>query len=126
MTRQPSGSRTRNGKSSPEAPSAGEDAPQPSPSLAMGRHQRWISREPFDEEVASWGSPPVGWGFAKAVLVCGLAGGVLGSSIGAALGTTGHAGLAAMIGGIPPAGSGGWRLGGDGGPFARPHPGPIR
>src|SRR5262245_23849097 len=84
----------------------------------MGRHQRWISREPFDEEVASWGSPPVGWGFAKAVLVCGLAGGVLGSSIGAALGTTGHAGLAAMIGGIPPAVIGACALGWYGSLFA--------
>jgi hypothetical protein len=38
----------------------------------------------------------------KALLVCGAAGGLVGSAIGAAVGTNGYARAAALIGGVPP------------------------
>ena len=60
-----------------------------------------IDRERYDRGDESGGPPPGSWVFIKAVLVCGVGGGLLGATIGAALRTLNGAGLAAMIGGIP-------------------------
>ena len=61
-------------------------------------HDEWESR---GDDVQSPFTPPSRWGFIKSILICGMAGGILGSSIGAALQTIRGAGLAAMLGGIP-------------------------
>jgi hypothetical protein len=57
--------------------------------------------ELLGKDGASPSAPPSRRGFIKSILFCGMAGGILGSSIGAALQTIQGAGLAAMIGGIP-------------------------
>lgn len=49
----------------------------------------------MDSQGAGW------WGLAKAMLICGLAGGLVGGAIDAALRAGGHASTAALVGGIP-------------------------
>ena len=61
-------------------------------------HDGW---ELLGKDGRSLSTPPGRWGFIKSILICGMAGGILGSSIGAALQTIRGAGLAAMIGGVP-------------------------
>ncbi len=58
----------------------------------------WPAR-PWDADFE--GRLPRPWGFLKTVIFCGIAGGLLGATIGAALETIRGAGPAAMIGGIP-------------------------
>jgi Calcium binding len=63
-----------------------------------GGHDGW---ELLGKDGASPSAPPSRRGFIKSIFICGMAGGILGSSIGAALPTIRGAGLAAMVGGIP-------------------------
>ena len=50
------------------------------------RHESHTDREDFDQEVESESPPTSQWGFLKAVVVCGIAGCLLGATIRAALG----------------------------------------
>lgn len=66
----------------------------------MGRSKR--RQGPLDpDDLMPVEERPHLWGFVKAILGCGAAGGLIGASIGAALGTDGYALPAALIGGIP-------------------------
>ena len=65
------------------------------------RDESDIDREDDDQAIGSDIPTPSLWLFTKATLVCGVGGGILGATIGAALRTLNGAGLAAMIGGIP-------------------------
>jgi hypothetical protein len=56
---------------------------------------------PDPDDLATVEQRPHAWGFVKAILGCGAAGGLIGASIGAALRTDGYALPAALIGGIP-------------------------
>ena len=74
----------------------------------MSRRKRRTRRKPPAKRIIpfadSWPQVPEGsgcWGLIKAVLICGLAGGLVGAAIDAAFLTDGHALPAAMIGGIP-------------------------
>lgn len=73
----------------------------------MGRWERalWDHDGPSPQPLASR------WRFVKAVTVVGMAGGVLGATIGAALSAIKHAGPAALIGGVPSGALGAWLLG---------------
>jgi hypothetical protein len=64
-------------------------------------------QEAFDED----DSPPRPWGLLKTVVICGIAGSLLGATIRAALKSIPSAGLAALIGGIPLALLGAFLLG---------------
>jgi len=52
-------------------------------------------------EPATAGQQSGWWGLVKAILICGLAGGLVGAAVDAALRTDGYALPAALIGGIP-------------------------
>jgi hypothetical protein len=56
---------------------------------------------PDPDDLAPVEQRPHLWGFVKAILGCGAAGGLIGASIGAALRTDGYALPAALIGGLP-------------------------
>ena len=61
-----------------------------------------IDRDDDGQDIGSEFRPPPGMlSFIKAILFCGVGGGILGATIGAALKTINGAGPAAMIGGIP-------------------------
>ena len=75
------------------------------------RHESHTDREDFDQEVESESPPTSQWGFLKAVVVCGIAGGLLGATIGAALRALDGARPAALIGGLPLAVIGAFALG---------------
>ena len=65
------------------------------------RDESEIDREDDGQDIGSEIPPPGLLIFTKAVLLCGVGGGILGATIGAALKTFNGAGLAALIGGIP-------------------------
>ena len=75
------------------------------------RHESHTDREDFDQDVESESPPTSQWGFLKAVVVCGIAGGLLGATIGAALRALDGARPAALIGGLPLAVIGAFALG---------------
>jgi hypothetical protein len=75
------------------------------------RDESPMDLEEFDQVDEPDVSPPSQWGFIKTAIAFGIAGGILGATIGAALRTIKGAGPAAMIGGIPPAMIGAWSLG---------------
>lgn len=75
------------------------------------RHESHTDREDFDQDVESESPPTRQWGFLKAVVVCGIAGGLLGATIGAALRALDGARPAALIGGLPLAVIGAFALG---------------
>jgi hypothetical protein len=60
-----------------------------------------MGQESFDQGLQPLVPPPGRWGFLKAILICGVAGGLLGATIGAALQAIDGAALAALIGGTP-------------------------
>ncbi len=70
------------------------------PEFGSGTVPQAIEPQAIEPDVG-FDRPPKPWGFLKTVVYCGLAGGLLGATIGAALETIRGAGLATMIGGIP-------------------------
>ena len=65
------------------------------------RDESEIDREDDGQDIGSEIPPPGMLIFTKAILLCVVGGGILGTTIGAALKTFNGAGLAALIGGIP-------------------------
>ena len=86
-----------------------------------------IGRGVTIEEIES-GGPAAGLvaSSSMAVLVCGIGGGLLGATIGAALRTLDGAGMAAMIGGVPLGMIGAFLLGRYGIPLRGREPAPLR
>jgi hypothetical protein len=76
--------------------------------MAMSRRKsRTRRKRPREPVILLLGEPPMAdqrsgwWGLVKAVLLCGVAGGLAGAAVDAALRTGGYALPAALIGGIP-------------------------